>query len=392
MQKKLIALAVAGLASTGAFAQTNVTMYGKIDMSYEASSGDFGTKTSGMNSGGHDGSRLGFRGEEALGGGMKAIFGLEYQLTTDVNSGLGNTTGTNARQTYVGLAGNFGEVKLGRVYSTGDNFGGKYDSLDAANSYSPLQYFAAYFTTASGQGITTGSVSNAIAYKSPAFYDITVRSFYGFGNGSSGQNCGGCVGDNIAYGNTAANNDQQRNYGVGFDYDKGPLSIGFVYSGATNINNDQSVGAGSATRAVTQKDWAVGGIYDFGMAALYGTYQGDKVENIYGTTIAKWEIYSIGATVPVTKADLLRVMYAQIDNKLPGAAGNNRGADSWGVVFEHSLSKRTIAYAGYNYMNNDSATAAFKTTAGNGNAGQSNVLVGVGGSSSGYGFGMIHNF
>ncbi|MBK7685504.1 MAG: porin [Rhodocyclaceae bacterium] len=89
MQKKIIALAIAGLASSAAFAQTNVTVYGKIDMSYEHSSGTGGSKTTGINSGGHDGSRLGFRGEEALGGGMKAIFGLEYgSLKADISSGL----------------------------------------------------------------------------------------------------------------------------------------------------------------------------------------------------------------------------------------------------------------------------------------------------------------
>ncbi|MBK9521528.1 MAG: porin [Rhodocyclaceae bacterium] len=386
MQKKLIALAVAGLASSGVFAQTNVTMYGKIDMSYEASSGDFGTKTSGINSGGHDASRIGFRGEEALGNGMKVIFGLEYQLRSDANSGIGNLPAgsgggsVQSRQTYVGLSGGFGEVKAGRVYTTGDNFGGKYDSLDAANSYSPLQYFA----FATGTSISNGAVSNAIAYKSPAFYDVTVRSFYGFGASNAGTTCAApaCNGDNVAYVG-GATNDQQRNYGVGFDYDKGPLSIGFVYSGASDINN---------VSGVNRKDWGVAGTYDFGMAALYGTYQGDKLQNAFGVTTAKWELYSLGVTVPVTKADLLRLMYAQLDSKLPGAAGNNRGADSWGAVFEHSLSKRTIAYAGYNHMSNDNNTAAFKTPAGNGNYGESSVLVGVGGTSSGYGFGVIHNF
>ncbi|MEF8720586.1 MAG: porin [Candidatus Accumulibacter necessarius] len=99
MQKKLIALAVASLASGAAFAQTNVTMYGVADVGYVYSSGDAynggrtatcgsraATTFSGIQSGLLSGSRLGFRGEEALGNGLKAIFTLEYSLNIDNNS------------------------------------------------------------------------------------------------------------------------------------------------------------------------------------------------------------------------------------------------------------------------------------------------------------------
>ena len=86
MQKKLIALAVAGLASGAAFAQTNVTMYGVADAGYVYSSGDAARGPLGINTGSNEfsgiisgilsGSRLGFRGEEALGNGRKAVFRL----------------------------------------------------------------------------------------------------------------------------------------------------------------------------------------------------------------------------------------------------------------------------------------------------------------------------
>ncbi|MBK9623924.1 MAG: hypothetical protein IPO38_04980 [Rhodocyclaceae bacterium] len=60
-------------------------------------------------------------------------------------------------------------------------------------------------------------------------------------------------------------------------------------------------------------------------------------------------------------------------------------------MFEHSLSKRTLAYVGYNKMNNK-GVAGFKTPAGNGNGGVTNATVAPGGDSNGYGFGVIHNF
>jgi hypothetical protein len=76
-------------------------------------------KFSGIQSGLLSGSRLGFKGEEALGNGLKAIFTLEYSLNIDNNSGIGSTGGLNARQQFVGLAGGFGTVALGRQYSPG---------------------------------------------------------------------------------------------------------------------------------------------------------------------------------------------------------------------------------------------------------------------------------
>jgi predicted porin len=96
MQKKLLALAVAGLASGVASAQTNVTIYGVLDAGYLYSSGkrlvraSSGTNTfSGVANGLAAGNRLGFKGEEALGNGLKAVFTLEYGLNIDQNTGLG---------------------------------------------------------------------------------------------------------------------------------------------------------------------------------------------------------------------------------------------------------------------------------------------------------------
>ncbi|MBK8386079.1 MAG: porin [Candidatus Accumulibacter sp.] len=85
MQKKLLALAVAGLASGVASAQTNVTIYGVLDMGYVYSSGSLGREAaptpSAVSPGSAAGNRLGFKGEEALGNGLKAVFTLEYGLT-----------------------------------------------------------------------------------------------------------------------------------------------------------------------------------------------------------------------------------------------------------------------------------------------------------------------
>ncbi|MBK5912737.1 porin, partial [Rhodocyclus purpureus] len=126
MQKKLIALAVAGLVSGGAFAQSNVGIYGIVDVGYMNENFDGADKaTSKIDSGLLSTSRIGFTGEEALGNGLKAVFNLEYALAVDTNNTVGTTTDnqgntvTAARQQNVGLShATYGTVLAGFLQST----------------------------------------------------------------------------------------------------------------------------------------------------------------------------------------------------------------------------------------------------------------------------------
>ena len=116
MKKSLIALAVLA-ASGAAMAQSSVTLYGVVDAGVTYINGK--DNWSGVTSGNNLTSRLGFRGTEDLGGGLKANFVLEGGFNLD--AGDGNSSGAAGtgfefkRQSTVGLAGNFGEVRLGRA-------------------------------------------------------------------------------------------------------------------------------------------------------------------------------------------------------------------------------------------------------------------------------------
>lgn len=165
MQKKLIALAVAGMASGFAAAQTNVTIYGVLDAGYLYSSGNpgpgiKGTNTfSGVANGLTAGNRLGFKGEEALGNGLKAVFTLEYGLEIDQNTGI-----AYARQQFVGLASNYGTLSLGRQYAPGFDATANNDALDASDFGIQSSLSAIY-----GMTITPNSAArfdNAITYTS----------------------------------------------------------------------------------------------------------------------------------------------------------------------------------------------------------------------------------
>src|SRR5574343_864641 len=106
MQKKIIALAIAGLASTAAFAQTNVTIYGVADVGYAHLRADGKKSMNNIDSGLLAGSRIGFKGVEDLGNGLKALFTLEYALAMDTNGSVGQIdspwSGTATRQSFVG--------------------------------------------------------------------------------------------------------------------------------------------------------------------------------------------------------------------------------------------------------------------------------------------------
>ena len=103
MQKKLIALAVAGLASTGAFAQANVTVYGVADASFDVvktsnATSDLGNTTRvSTNS-----SLIGFKGAEALGNGLTAVFQYESGVGFDNSGSSYGLLGTQ-RDSYVGF-------------------------------------------------------------------------------------------------------------------------------------------------------------------------------------------------------------------------------------------------------------------------------------------------
>lgn len=127
MQKKLIALAVAGLmAAPMAASAANVEAYGKVRLSVDfTDNGDANTANEdSMMAVSSNSSRLGFKGSEDLGNGLTAKFQMEAEVNMDDGSDL--TSGM--RNTFVGLSGDFGEVRLGKhdtpyKMSTKDIFG-----------------------------------------------------------------------------------------------------------------------------------------------------------------------------------------------------------------------------------------------------------------------------
>lgn len=379
MQKKLIALAVAGLASGAAFAQTNVTIYGVMDAGYVYSSGERpGNNTenanfSGIQSGVLAGSRIGFKGEEALGNGLKAVFVAEYGIGIDTNGGIGNTGGLNSRQTYVGLNhAKLGTVALGRQYAPAFGAMVRNDAFVASDAASPI----VQMNRAAGNTIYAASparIDNSVSYTSPNWSGFTVSGIYGFGenaaatlNGSSGGNDGF--------------------FGAGLNYANGPLNLDLVYQTRQGRNSNaivatQAAGAGLpaiagsvATRDSTN-EWMIGGSYDFKVVKVFASYQDQNDNNGNSTTEASNRAWQVGVTVPVFGNGKVHVAYADLewDRK------NSGGSDAWAVGYTHALSKRTTLYTTYTYTDNDkSAPVAAGAVANTRFRGESNTVFAAG--------------
>ena len=365
MQKKIIALAIAGLASTAAFAQSNVTIYGRADlggMYRGGTSGDVLLNSANQGkyeiaSGIQSGSRIGFKGSEDLGNGLKAIFEIEYGTALDQNTG-GNQTATwTNRHSYVGLTGNFGTVVGGHL--DGVRYG-------VFNAFDPFTAGTVGNFTQMTQQVDRAS--NAVAYISPKFAGFGVVLAYATAINSAESPANGTAPNNTTAG---TNNDRTLNTAM-LTYDNGPISARADYEQVIPTN-------------VPGKTWVATGAfsYDFGvvkLSALVDEIKSD--EQLSGQPALDQVSWFIGAKAPIGKFTL-KAVGGQLLNKTVGASEDR---DSWkiGLGADYNLSKRTNLYANYGYISNDNLAAVRLSPAANSNA--------TGYGTRGFDFGIAHNF
>lgn len=250
MKKSLIALAV--LAASGAvMAQSSVTLYGVADVSLAKSGQNNQTpaavkRKTEMSSGGlmnNGTARLGVRGTEDIGGGLKVSFNYEQ----NVNNETGATAGFT-RQAWVSVDGGFGGLRLGRAF------------------------------TPSYRGVTMWELTGA------ANYSVVANSF-----GYNGNGPGYSARDNSQFTYTTPNMGGfsaqvsyifKQDYGTDAKYDlalgyvNGPLAASLAYNKVKNQDGNTAIGAA----------------YDFGAFKLAGSIQNGAADQ---------EGFTIGATVPM---------------------------------------------------------------------------------------------
>ena len=307
MKKSLIALAA--LAASGmAMAQSSVTLYGVLDTGLTYSKG--ADSVYGMTHvGGNVNSRLGFRGVEDLGNGLKATFNLEAGMGVDDGTDYFTGNGLAFRRTStVGLEGNFGSVRLGRMLTSSYLAVSRYDAFGDTGIGASLAWKRAYALRS----------ENAISYNSPSFNGFKFGAEYGFGENKS-----------------AANN---RYMGLAGTYDNGPLSLGLGYDYANRSH------ANAANNLTT---WQLGGAYNFGVAKVMAFYKNTKEQAPGANASLKFKTFGLGVSAPVGAAGEVKASYN--NHKLTNKNGK---AQQLSLGYVHNLSKRTALYGTYAYLKN----------------------------------------
>lgn len=360
MKKSLLALAVLGAFAGAAHAQSAVTIYGIVDtgvvyQSKVATAGGGTGSKFGLNSGVIQGSRLGFKGTEDLGGGLSALFNLEVGFSNDTGGLQGSdaATGSNLfrRKSVVGLSGGFGTVLLGR----------QTDYADTISAYTSVQDFGGW-TGNVGHNLDRlegTRTNNSVSYTTNNLAGFTGNLIYGFGE-------------------TAGQTSSGQSFGGGLKYDNGPLGLGLNYyqskaNGSSPASDTSLIAATSTTASVNTlagtngntayKGWNLVASYQFGPARVYGNWSRVKQDlntqaNLTTTGVGslttlnnrvlarsnKADIYEIGTAYSLSPSLKLLAAVDHTRATFDGVSGKgkvtqyNLGTDYW-------LSKRTDLYA-----------------------------------------------
>ena len=338
MKKTLVALAA--LATVGAaFAQSSVTLYGKID--WEVVSKTTRAVTTGVrtnpgikvDSAGLSGSRWGMKGTEDLGGGMSAIFDLQGGFSVD--DGLTAQTGAGAswqgtagvagnarifgRQAYAGLKGGFGQITAGRQYAAYDN---AFGSVDAQGYTSNSAMGSTFASGIHADGGGPGRIDNQLTYMTPAMGGFNAQLSW-------------APGENAVAGGASAG----RYFGVGLGYGNGPINVQFA------TESIKALAGAKATNA-----WLIGASYDLGVAKPYIAYE--RAKNGVNTVDKGWSLGVAAPLGPVT----VSAGWARETSDVAGAAPSTK-VSGFGAQAVYALSKRTNAYVEWMNLTIDNNTA-----------------------------------
>jgi predicted porin len=342
MKKSLIALAVLGAFAGTAFAQSSVTLYGKVDVGATYDSGAIGTGGAHdvrIDSGVTGGSRIGFKGSEDLGGGLRANFQAETGICADQPTTTGNQACTGGgmfgRQTWVGLSGGFGSFSMGRQYTP------------MFLNLTTIDPFGTGYAGQSNNLFNAGTVrwSNSAIYSTPSMSGFQVTA-------------------GMALGEQTGNWRVGRQEGVSATYSAGPLYAGIAYNQANDVAGNTGM-----------KTWNLGAVYDFGVLKGHVMFDRNRDNSALEGDVDNYDAL-LGVTVPVGPGTIMASVIHHDDK-----TGLNQDADQLGVGYNYALSKRTSLYAAIAHIRNRNG-AEFRV--GNATAG--------GTGNQAVNLGIVHNF
>ena len=345
MNKKLLIAAVGAALVAGPMlaAQADTTVYGHFHESLDHYDNGGTTEKGLLNS---DSSRFGIKGNEDVGGGLKAIYQVESGVfaADDGTSGFGNTL----RNTYMGLAGSsWGSVKFGRHDTPVKDMSRKIDAFNEEIGDLRLGIGYAAFDN---------RVSNMMRYDSPSFAGIQ------FG---------------LLYGASEVNTDVRTTSG-NVTWTQGPMYLGLGYE----------VQKAHSTALKDVSDIRLVGMFnvtpEFYLAAIY-----DNVSNVSGTDSNDGKTWGIGGGFKMAN-NLFKLQYANVDKTHKSATDN--AAKFWVVGVDHNFSKTTKVYFDYAKVKNDAASTVNISSSYAGHGTTAVPAVAAGKEPKGYSLGMVVNF
>ncbi len=357
--------ALAAMAGPALAQSTGVTLYGRLDvgaLSISNTSGGTGylpsTVSNGssrqLKDGGIGASNWGIIGTEDLGGGLRAMFQLQGNLTTDTGVVGGPNSGSTSsmwnQTAMVGLSGGFGTLKLGRQVSpmfwamaatdarAGRYFGSSLTALVGLNSASGI-----FVGDNSNPAFGTVYNDNAIVYTSPTWNHVTVNLAYALGETGGGMKANSQQTVTAVYDDSHLKLSALFYNGYGNNLPDATLlytkKLGSAAAASTALN-----AIGMTPTANTNRLSSLGALYTWGDwtvgAAWFQARNPAKVQVMpVGSTAL--DMWSLSGGWKIALQFSLSGGYYKITDKTN--AGNS--ASQFALGLDYYLSKRTIAYA-----------------------------------------------
>ncbi|MCS6995909.1 MAG: porin [Casimicrobiaceae bacterium] len=348
-RKTVIAAGIA-LASTGAFAQTaNVTLYGSIRTAMEVAQYKGPQGSARITSQENISSRWGMRGSEALGGGISAIFQLEAGFASDTGAGGGFT-----RESWVGLQGGFGTLRLGYGLTPYDDvlawshhqgansWENRNNGLSGGAGFAKRDLFTNYTSQANcNSSAFDARYGNSISYQTPTIGGFTLRTQYAIIGEQAGTRCTG--------------------WDTAVRFTQGPVRLGLAFAQHNNFT-----GLGSVNALHDQQAIRAYASYRFGPVMIDGAVEEARYKPASGTL--KYRYWEVGALASMgawtwgvqysTRDKGLAAGYNPVTQALTVNAAtlaqwNNGGGKHFSVTADYALSPRTTLRGYYTTLENE---------------------------------------
>lgn len=329
MKKNLIALSTLVLASSAVLAQSNVTLYGNIDLGLLTQSNVKANESSELYNGGISPSIWGMRGSEDLGGGLKANFNLESHFSADTGAGVG---GMFRRQANVGLSSaSMGTVTLGVQYSPAVL------AFAATDPRGLRENFSGLYSWAYNSGVLAGPNTNS---------DVGVFLH----NAISYSNALGPV--NLAIGYSVAENSATGPTGGAV------LALGATYSGPLTVSAAYQKTNYANTSNELSSVYSLGAGYTMGELTGKINYLKAREKSLAGADMTDVGMLGLGLDWKLAANNtVMFAVYSGKDSKTAVASKTT----SFVLSDEYALSKRTTLYGQVAFANAD-AGAGLRTS------------------------------